>query len=130
MFRLIAIVVAVTFAVGALATPAEAKVTTYRSNGWHVMKSNQKDATVTLRDRTPYKTWVWIAWTKKPGPTKCRARVTFEKNGARCWGVFEKYSRTKTKTGVWYLARGGHTDKTIRTRITTNGHCVVWAAVK
>jgi hypothetical protein len=130
MLKLIAAVVAAVFAVGALATPADAAVTRYRSNGWHVVKMNQRQATVTLVDRTPAKTYVWIAWAKKPGPTKCRAKVTFRKGGVAASRVFEKYSRTRSKTGTFYLNYGGRTDKTIQTTITTNGRCIIWAAVK
>jgi hypothetical protein len=130
MSRLIAVLVAVTFAVGAMALPADAAVNTYRADGWHVVKMNQKQATVTLRDRTPAKTWVRFTWTKKPGPTKCRAKVTFVKGGVRAWAVLEKYSRAKTSRWTGWLTRGGRTDKTIKTTITTNGRCIIWAAVK
>ena len=130
MLKLIAVVVTTVFAIGALATPADAAVTKYRSNGWHVVKMNQRQTTVTLKDRTPYKTNVWIAWAKKPGATKCRAKVTFRKGGVAGSRVFEKYSRTRSKSGVWYLNYGGRKDRTITTTITTNGRCVVWAAVK
>lgn len=130
MLRLIALVTAVAFAIGAPATPAEASVTTYRSNGWHVVKMNQRNATVVLRDRTPRKTYVWIAWQKKVGPTKCRAKVTFTKGRASGSRVFEKYTRNRQKSGTWWLNFGGRKDKTITTKIMTNGRCIIWAAVK
>ena len=130
MFKPIAVVVALVFAIGALAAPADAAVSKYRSNGWHVVKMNQRTATVTLIDRTPWKTHVWIAWQKKAGPTKCRAKVTFSKGQASGSRVFEKYGRNRSKSGIWYLNFGGRTDKTITTRITTNGRCIIWAAVK
>lgn len=130
MIKLMAVVIGLVFAIGALAAPADAAVSKYRSNGWHVVKMNQRTTTVTLVDRTPWKTYVWIAWQKKPGPTKCRARVTFSKGGASGSRVFEKYGRERSKSGVWYLNFGGRRDKTITTKITTNGRCIIWAAVK
>jgi hypothetical protein len=130
MLKLIAVVVTTVFAIGALATPADAAVTKYRSNGWHVVKMNQRTTTVTLRDRTPYRTNVWVAAEKKPGPTKCRAKVTFRKGGASASIVLERYGRIRSKSAIGHLTVGGRTDKTIRTTITTNGRCVIWAAVK
>ena len=130
MLKPIAVVVAVVFAIGALAAPADAAVSKYRSNGWHVVKTNQRVATVTLSDRTPAKTYVWVAWEKKPGPTKCRAKVTFSKGGDSARRVFERYGRNRSKTGVWYLNFGGRMDKPIRTTIRTNARCIIWAAVK
>jgi hypothetical protein len=130
MFKIIAAIVAASFAVSALAMPTEAAVNTYRSNGWHVVKSNQKTATVTLKDRTPWRTYVYVNWMKKPGTQKCRARVTFNKDGVNQSRVFEKWTRNRSKSGIWILGRGGRTDKTIKTTITTNGRCIIWAAVQ
>ena len=130
MLRLIVVVIAVVFAIGAVATPADAMVSRWRSHGWDVVKMNQRTATVTLKDRTPARTNVWIAWEKKPGATKCRAKVTFIKNGAAGSVVVEKYGRKRSKSGYWYLNFGGRKDQTITTRITTNGRCIIWAAVK
>ena len=103
MLKLMAAVVALVFAIGATAAPADAAVSKYRSNGWHVVKMNQRTATVTLIDRTPRKTYVWVAWQKKPGPTKCRAKETFTKGGSSAWKIFEKYTRNRTKSGIWLL---------------------------
>jgi hypothetical protein len=130
MLKPIVVVIALVFAIGALAAPADAAVTKYRSDGWHIVKMNQRTATVTLRDRTPRKTYVWVAWQKKAGPTKCRARVTFNKGGVNQSRVFEKWTRQRSKSGIWYLGYGGRKDKTIRTTIRTNGRCIIWAGVK
>lgn len=124
----IAMVVAV-ITIGTLALPTAAATSTYWDDGWHVFMSNQRRASARLVDRTPGKTYVWVAVQKKAGAYgKCRARVSFTRGGETQSRVFEKYTRTEWRSGVWVLA--GPRDGSIGVRITTNGRCVVAAAVK
>jgi hypothetical protein len=131
MHKLLIAVVAAVVLIGAVAMPTEAATSKYRSNGWHVFYSNQKAASTTLIDRTPAKAYVYVALQKKAGARKCRARVTFIRNGIAVSRVFEKYSRTRTRAGQWYIggAAGRGKDRRIGVRITTNGRCKVVAAV-
>ena len=124
---LIATVVAVLGA-GTLAMPTTAATRTYHDDGWHVFTSDQRSAFTTLSDRTPGKTYVWVAVQKKAGAEKCRAKVSFTRGNRTSSRVFEKYSRTEWQSGVWTLP--GPRDSTIGVRITTNGRCVVGTGVK
>ena len=76
MHKFFVAAVAAVVAIETLAVPTEA-AQVYRSNGWHVVKSAQRSVTVTLRDRTPTRTYVYVSWAKKPGTNFCRARVKF-----------------------------------------------------
>lgn len=124
---LIATVVAVLGA-GTLALPTTAATYTYHDEGWHVVSTNQDSTFTTLIDRTPGKTYVWVAVQKKAGAAKCRAKVSFTRGNRTSSRVFEKYSRTEWQSGVWTLS--GPRDSTIGVRITTNGRCTVGAGVK
>lgn len=113
---------------GAFAMPTEAATNRYRSDGWHVFTTNQRTASTTLIDRTPDRAKVIVALQKKAGPKKCRARVVINRAGHRYWGVFEKYSRTRTRAG-YYVFKPGR-DRTVGVTISTNGRCIVMVAVK
>ena len=113
---------------GAFAVPTEAATNKYWDSGWHVFAMNQVRASTTLIDRTPGQTYVWVAIQKKPGAVKCRAKVSFTRGNRTSSRVFEKYSRTQWRSGVWTL--GGSRDRTIGVRITTNGRCTVGVGVK
>jgi hypothetical protein len=119
---------AAVFTIGAFAMPTEAATSKYRSDGWHIFMMNQRSASTVLIDRTPRRAKVVIMLQKKAGPTKCRARVTIDRAGRRYSGVFEKYSRTRTRAGAYLLTPGR--DRTIGVNISTNGRCVVLVAVK
>lgn len=131
MYKSLIAAVAAVMLIGAFAMPTEAATSQYRSNGWHVFYSDQRAASTTLTDRTPAKAYVYVALQKKAGAQKCRARVTFIRNGIAVSRVFEKYSRTRSRAGQWYIggAAGRGKDRTIGVRVTTNGRCKVVAAV-
>jgi hypothetical protein len=119
--------VAAVLTIGTLALPTAAATSRFWDDGWHVFMSNQRSASSTLTDRTPGKTYVWVAVQKKAGE-KCRARVSFTRGGQTQSRVFEKYTRTQWRSGVWVLA--GPRDCSIGVRITTNGRCIVATGVK
>jgi hypothetical protein len=126
--RFLTAAVVVVLGIGTLAMPTMAATHTYHAEGWHVFSSDQRSALTTLIDRTPGKTYVWVAVQKKAGAEKCRAKVSFTRGGRTSSRVFEKYSRTEWQSGVWTLA--GSRDSTIGVQITTNGRCIVGAGVK
>jgi len=128
MYRFIIAVAVTLLAVGTTTIPTAAATRTYHDQGWHIFASNQLSASNTLIDGTPAKTYVWVAVQKKAGPQKCRARVSFTRGGITQSRVFEKYSRTVWRSGVWVLS--GARDRTIGVRITTNGRCIVGAGVQ
>lgn len=128
MHRLLIATVVAVLSTGTLAMPTEAATYTYHQDGWHVFASNQLSGSATLIDPTPGRTYVWVAVQKKAGGEKCRARVSFTRGGQTSSRVFEKYTTTSWRSGVWTLA--GPRDSTIGVRVTTNGRCMVGAGVK
>lgn len=119
--------VAAVITLGTVAVPTEAATSRYWEDGWHVFTSNQLSASTSLVDRTPGKTYVWVAVQKKAGEN-CRARVSFTRGGQTSSRVFEKYTRNQWRSGVWTL--DGPRDSTIGVLITTNGNCLMGAGVK
>lgn len=129
MHRLLIATVVAILAAGTLAMPTEAATRKDRVDGWHVFASNQFSASTTLIDRSPARTFVWVAIQKKPGPQMCRANVAFTRGHRTSSRSFKKqYTRTGWRSGVWTLA--GRRDRTIGVRITTNGRCIVAAGVR
>ena len=128
MSKFMVAALAAVLTIGAFAMPTEAATNKYRSDGWHIFTMNQRTASTVLKDRSPDRAKVVIALQKKAGAEKCRARVTIDRAGRRYTGVFEKYSRTRTRAG-YYLLKPGR-DKTIGVNISTNGRCIVMVAIK
>jgi hypothetical protein len=128
MYRFLTATVVAVLTAGTLAMPTEAATRRYHDDGWHVFFSNQLSASSTLIDRTPGRTYVWVAITKKPGSPHCRTRVTFTKGNLPQSRSFEKYTVDGWRSGIWRLA--GPRDSTIGVRITTNGRCIVYVGVR
>jgi hypothetical protein len=128
MRRFFITVVVTSLALGTIALPTAAATHKYHEQGWHILASNQMSASTTLIDRSPGETSVFVAVQKKAGPEKCRTKVSFTRGGLTQSRVFEKYSRTEWRSGVWALS--GPDDSTIGVRITTNGRCIVGAGVR
>jgi len=130
MHKFLLAALAATLAIATLSLPTEARVGTFRDNGWHVMVTNQSSASRTLIDRTPRATSVAIFLQKKAGPTNCRATVRVYKNGqVWTWRNLQKWARTYTRYGVWQVTPNVR-DRTVRVRVNTNGRCIVGVAIK
>ena len=130
MHKFLLATLATTLALATFSLPTEARVDTFRDNGWHVMMTNQYSASRTLIDRTPRVTNVAIFLQKKAGPTNCRATVRVYKNGkVWVWRNLQKWARTYTRYGVWQVKPNTY-DRTVRVKVSTNGRCVVGVAIK
>ncbi len=130
MHKFLIAAVGAVLAVTTLSLPTDARVSTFRDSGWHMMVTNQYSASRTLIDRTPRVTSVVILLQKKAGPTNCRATVRVTKNGKTwVWRNLQKWARTYSRYGVWTL-RPDTYDRTVNVKVTTNGRCIVGVGVK